>query len=169
MTVELVLYLILAIMAVASALNVITRKSPITATMFLVMHFLSLGGIYLTLQAQFMAVIQILVYAGAIMVLVVFVIMLLNLGKEEPLSEKLKSRQAAGVALGMVLGGAIIYTVTKVLRDPSAANREIAQNGTIQAVGKALFTTYVVPFEMASLVLLAAAIGAVVLTKRHID
>ncbi len=169
MTVDLVLYLILAIMAVVSALNVITRKSPITATMFLVMHFLSLGGIYLTLQAQFMAVIQILVYAGAIMVLVVFVIMLLNLGKEEPLSEKLKSRQAAGVALGMVLGGAIIYAVTKVFHDPSAASKEITQNGTIQAVGKALFTTYVFPFEMASLVLLAAAIGAVVLTKRHIE
>lgn len=169
MTVELVLFLILGIMAVVSALNVITRKSPITATMFLVMHFLSLGGLYLTLQAQFMAVIQVLVYAGAIMVLVVFVIMLLNLGKEESLSEKLKSREAIGVTLSIFLGGAIIYALTRTMHTPSTAATTALEYGTIEGVGRALFTTYIFPFEMVSLVLLAAAVGAVVLTKRHLQ
>ncbi len=169
MTVEQVLFLILAIMAVVSALNVIMRKSPMAATMFLVMHFISLGGLYLTLQAQFMAMIQILVYAGAIMVLVVFVILLLNLGKEESLNQRIKSRESLGVSLSILLGGAIIYAVTRVFHTPSTTNDIMAHNGTIQAVGKALFTTYVFPFEMASLVLLAAAVGSVVLTKRNLQ
>lgn len=169
MTLELALYLILAIMAVVSALMVVTRKSPITATMFLVMHFMTLGGLYLTLHAQFMAVIQVLVYAGAIMVLVVFVIMLLNLGNEESLSEKMTSRQSLGVFFSILFGAALIWGIFHGTHPKALANASSVQNGTIEAVGKALFTTYVFPFEMVSLVLLAAAVGAVVLTKRHLQ
>lgn len=169
MSIELILFLILGFMAVFSALNVIMRKSPITATMFLVMHFLSLGGLYLTLHAQFMAVIQVLVYAGAIMVLVVFVIMLLNLGREEPLTSKMRSRESVGVLLSVLLGGVLIYAFTRNLHVPLADNKAAIANGTIEAVGKALFSTYVFPFEMISLVLLSAAVGAVVLTKRHLQ
>jgi NADH-quinone oxidoreductase subunit J len=169
MSIDHVLFIILAVLAVASALMVITRKSPITAAMFLVMHFMSLGGLYLTLQAQFMAVIQVLVYAGAIMVLVVFVIMLLNLGKEEPLSQKITSRESISVAASMFLGGIIIWGLTRVMHPKaSPGSATAAANGTIEMVGKSLFTTYVFPFEMVSLVLLAAAVGAVVLTKRHL-
>lgn len=169
MTLELALYLILAIMAVLSALMVVTRKSPITATMYLVMHFLTLGGLYLTLHAQFMAVIQVLVYAGAIMVLVVFVIMLLNLGNEEPLSRKMASKESLGVLFAVLFGGALIWGIFHSTHPKALANASSINNGTIEAVGKALFTTYVFPFEMISLVLLAAAVGAVVLTKRHLQ
>jgi NADH-quinone oxidoreductase subunit J len=112
----------------------------------------------------------VLVYAGAIMVLVVFVIMLLNLGKEEPLSQKVTSRESVSVALSMFLGGIIIWALTRSIHpssSPASAATAIA-NGTVEAVGKSLFTTYVFPFEMVSLVLLAAAVGAVVLTKRHL-
>lgn len=168
MSIELTLFLILGIMAAASALAVITRKNPITASMFLVMHFISLAGLYLTLHAQFMAAIQILVYAGAIMVLVVFVIMLLNLGSEESLGDAITSRQGFGVAGAILLGSAIIFGLTRSSYG-SPVNARFIENGKIETIGKALFTTYVFPFEMISLVLLAAAVGAVVLTKRHID
>lgn len=167
MNLELILFILLALMAVVSALMVITRKSPITATMFLVMHFITLGGLYLLLHAQFMAVIQVLVYAGAIMVLVVFVIMLLNLGNEQALSDKITSRQSLAILLAMVMGGGIIYAVTRTIAPHPTNNAAAAlTNGTIESVGKALFSTYVFPFEMVSLILLAAVVGAVVLTKR---
>jgi NADH-quinone oxidoreductase subunit J len=169
MSIEQVLFFLLSAMAIASGFMVVTRKSPITAAMFLVMHFMSLGGLYLTLHAQFMAVIQVLVYAGAIMVLVMFVIMLLNLGKEEALSERITSRESVGVALSMMLGGVLIWAITRVVHPRNSPGSQNAlANGTIEAVGKSLFTTYVFPFEMVSLVLLAAAVGAVVLTKRHL-
>jgi len=169
MTIELALYLILAIMAVVSALMVVTRKSPITATMYLVMHFITLGGLYLTLHAQFMAVIQVLVYAGAIMVLVVFVIMLLNLGNEESLRKKMTSRESLGVFFSILFGGALIWGISGSAHTKVTASANALANGTIEGVGKALFTTYVFPFEMVSLVLLSAVVGAVVLTKRHLQ
>ncbi len=169
MTIEQALYLILAIMAVVSALMVVTRKSPITATMYLVMHFITLGGLYLTLHAQFMAVIQVLVYAGAIMVLVVFVIMLLNLGNEESLRKKMTSRESLGVFFSILFGGALIWGISGSTHTKAAASANAIANGTIEGVGKALFTTYVFPFEMVSLVLLSAVVGAVVLTKRHLQ
>jgi NADH-quinone oxidoreductase subunit J len=168
MSIELTLFLILGIMAVASALAVITRKNPISATMFLVMHFITLAGLYLTLQAQFMAAIQILVYAGAIMVLVVFVIMLLNVGREESLGDTITSRQGLGVAGSILLGSALIFALTRAAFGSPVTGKAV-ENGTIGAVGSALFTSYVFPFEMVSLVLLAAAVGAVVLTKRHLQ
>ncbi len=169
MSTELVLFIILAVMAVVSALGVITRKNPISATMLLVMHFITLAGLYLTLHAQFMAVIQVLVYAGAIMVLVVFVIMLLNVGREERLANQRLARQGAGIGMAMLLGGVLIYALTRVPYAAATADSRAIQNGTIEGVGKALFTTYVFPFEMVSLILLAAAVGAVVLTKRHLE
>jgi NADH-quinone oxidoreductase subunit J len=169
MSLDQVLFAILALLAVFSGLMVITRKSPITAAMFLVMHFMSLSGLYLTLHAQFMAAIQVLVYAGAIMVLVVFVIMLLNLGREESLGKKVTTRESLGVALSMFLGGILIYAFTRTMHPQASPGSQTAiANGTIEMVGKSLFTTYVFPFEMVSLVLLAAAVGAVVLTKRHL-
>jgi len=169
MSIDLVLFIVLGVMAVVSALAVITRKNPISATMFLVMHFVTLSGLYLTLHAQFMAVIQMLVYAGAIMVLVVFVIMLLNLGKEESLASRKNSRQAIGIGLSMIIGALMIYALTRVPHQTAVADTRAMTNGTIGAVGKTLFTTYVFPFEMISLVLLAAAVGAVVLTKKHLE
>lgn len=169
MTPDRILFFILAALAVLSALAVITRKNPIAATMFLVMHFLMLAGLYLSLQAQFMAAIQVLVYAGAIMVLVVFVIMLLNLGNEERLRQNIVSKESIGIALSILLGGGIIYALTRTMHPVTPLSEKAIANGSIEGVGKALFTTYVFPFEMISLVLLAAAVGAVVLTKRTLE
>jgi NADH-quinone oxidoreductase subunit J len=169
MSIELILFIILGGLALGSALSVVTRKNPITAAMFLVLHFLSLGGLYLTLSAQFMAVIQALVYAGAIMVLVVFVILLLNLGSEEKVRERLVSRESLGIGVAMLIGGILIYALTRVIHGAGPGSQALVTSGTVDAVGKALFTTYVFPFEMVSLVLLAAVVGAVVLTKRNLQ
>ncbi len=169
MTPDRIIFFVIAVLSVLSALAVITRKNPITAVMFLVMHFLMLAGLYLSLQAQFMAAIQVLVYAGAIMVLVVFVIMLLNLGNEERLSQNIVSKESVGVGLAILLGGGIIFAVTRSSHQITALSPKAIENGSIEGVGKALFTTYVFPFEMISLVLLAAAVGAVVLTKRRLE
>jgi NADH-quinone oxidoreductase subunit J len=169
MSLELVLFIILGLMAIASAVALISARNPIGSAMAMVVHFLSLSGLYLTLHAQFMAAIQVLVYAGAIMVLVVFVIMLLNLGDETKLRERFASREGVGVAVALVLGGTIIIAVSRAVFTPRPADERLVANGSIAAVGRALFTDYVFPFEMVSLVLLAAVVGAVVLTKRKLE
>jgi NADH-quinone oxidoreductase subunit J len=169
MSADRILFFVIATLAIFSAFMVVTRKNPITGAMFLVMHFMMLAGLYLTLHAQFIAAIQVLVYAGAIMVLVVFVIMLLNIGKEEPLSDTINRRESLAVFLVVALGGTLIYAFTRSFHPTIPLSKAAVENGTIQGMGNALFTTYVFPFEMISLVLLAAAVGAVVLTKRHLE
>ncbi len=169
MSLDLTFFIILATMAAVSAVMVIMRKNPISSALSLVLHFVSLAGLYLTLHAQFMAVIQMLVYAGAIMVLVVFVIMLLHLRREEKMAVRQSARAAIGIGATMVLGAVLIYGLTQVMRPVAAGSPQAMANGEIAAVGKALFSTaYVFPFEMVSLVLLAAAVGSVVLTKRNL-
>lgn len=168
MSLELVLFLILGALGIASAVGVIATRNPIGAAMSLVIHFIALAGLYLSLNAMFMAAIQVLVYAGAIMVLVVFVIMLLNLGHEEKLRERITSRQGIGVVFSLLLGGTLVFVVTRLtFGSPSA--KALPDMGSVQAIGRSLFTTYVYPFEMVSLILLAAAVGAVVLAKRHVE
>ena len=169
MSVEFALFAILALMAVVSALGLITARNPISSAMAMVVHFIALAGLYLTLHAQFMAAIQVLVYAGAIMVLVVFVIMLLNLGNEETLRGRFASKESLGIGAALLVGGTIIFAVYHSVFGVRPEAEKLTSSGTIEAVGKALFTDYVFPFEMVSLVLLAAVVGAVVLTKRHLE
>lgn len=169
MSLEFGLFVILAIMAVVAALGLISARSPITSAMAMVVHFMALAGLYLTLHAQFMAAIQVLVYAGAIMVLVVFVIMLLNLGDEQSLRERFATREGAGIVAAIFIGGSIIYAVSHSVFATRPAADRLTAGGTVDAVGAALFTDYVFPFEMVSLVLLAAVVGAVVLTKRKLE
>ncbi|MBK9184157.1 MAG: NADH-quinone oxidoreductase subunit J [Ignavibacteria bacterium] len=135
--------------------------------MSLVAHFFMLTGLYLTMQAQFVAAVQVLVYAGAIMVLVVFVIMLLNVGKEQPhRSGSLRTTLGSLMALvlAVMIGIAVIARPTGKM-DLSPKALEI---GTTEAIGQSLFTTYLFPFEAVSLLLLAALIGSVILAKRHV-
>jgi len=166
---QVILFAVFAIGAVASALLTITRRNPVASAMSLVAHFFMLSGLYLTLEAQFVAAVQVLVYAGAIMVLVVFVIMLLNLGKEQQLAER---GNAIRVTLGTAVAGvfAIMMIIALVGRESGAAALHAAavDIGTTEAIGQSLFTEYLFPFEAVSLLLLAALIGAVVLAKRHV-
>lgn len=168
MSIDTIIFFILAAASIISAIIVVTRRSPMMSVIFLVLNFIILAIIYLTLQAQFIAVIQVVVYAGAIMVLFLFVVMLLNLGKEEMLTEKItyKKRIAAGLAIVMLIQ--IIAGLTMSFGEyPNRLAVTAAQMGTVENIGKVLFTDYLFPFEITSILLLAAIIGAVVLAKKR--
>ncbi len=169
MELQVILFAVFAIGAVGTAVVTVTRKNPVASAMALVGHFFMLSGLYLTLEAQFVAAIQVLVYAGAIMVLVVFVIMLLNLGSEQQLAENSTLyRSTLGTLFGALL---VIVLVIAFTANPSGANQLPASAvtvGTTESIGQSLFTQYLFPFEAVSLLLLAALIGAVVLAKRHV-
>lgn len=170
MNFELIVFCLLGALAIGSGIGVIATRNPIGAAMSLVVHFIALAGLYLSLNAMFMAAIQVLVYAGAIMVLVVFVIMLLNLGSEGKLRERFTSKQGIGIAMSILVGALLVFGVTRAtFGTPPGSHEQSLANGSVQGIGKALFTTYVYPFEMVSLILLAAAVGAVVLAKRHME
>jgi len=166
---QLLMFYILGFGAVLSALFMVTNKKPVTAAMSLISTMFCLAGLYVLLEAHLIAALQIIVYAGAIMVLFLFVIMLLNVQeKEGRLSEKTIVLQFLAV---VVVGLVFITMVSLVKTDGSlfAHGDVAAQFGTTKAVGMMLFTEYLLPFEIASVLLLAAIVGAVILAKRRID
>ncbi|MFN3782148.1 MAG: NADH-quinone oxidoreductase subunit J [Candidatus Kapaibacteriota bacterium] len=160
---------VLSVLAVASAIVTISSRNPVRSAFALILHFFMLAGLYLTLNAQFVAVIQVLVYAGAIMVLVVFVIMLLNLSNEERLSEKFDTRKAVAITFGI----AFIVQIIVAILIPNSLNTRLDQDstiiGTAQFIGKSLFSNYLVPFEIVGILLISAIIGAIVLAKRKVE
>jgi len=165
---ETITFVIFAVPLVATALGVVLARSPVYAAMNLVAAFFFMAGIYVLLVAHLIAFMQILVYAGAVMVLFLFVIMLLSLGDEHLEPERRKPWQWAGV-LGAVSICAIISAAIANL--PAAlqyADVDQAKFGTVKAVGQVLFTQYLLPFEVTSLLLLVAIVGAVVVAKERI-
>lgn len=155
----------LSIMALFSALMVITSKNPVFSVLWLIITFFTISGHYILLNAQFLAVVNIIVYAGAIMVLFLFVIMLMNLSKDtEP--QKSKWLKLAGA----VAGGCLLLVLVAALRGTESRMTELGTGeiGLIQNLGHVLFTEYVVPFEIASILFLSAMIGAVVIGKREV-
>jgi NADH-quinone oxidoreductase subunit J len=169
MTFEQVVFFFLAILAAFSAVMMILQRSPVNSVLYLILNFFCLGGLYLTLNAQFIAMVQVLVYAGAIMVLFLFVIMLLNLGDDKRLREHLGLRTYLGVGFSVVLVLELLFifvfrsTNSMVRQSPNAP-----EMGTVEYVGKVLFTKFLFPFEVTSLLLLAAIVGAVILAKKKI-
>lgn len=169
MSAEPLIFFLLAAFAVATAILMVVQRNPVMSAIYLIGNFFALAALYLLLQAQLLAVLQVLVYAGAIMVLVIFVIMLLNLGDERSLMQQLNLRMLVGITLAGAFLLEMFYILTGLGIDsetPSlhAAAREI---GTVEAMGKAMFTTFVYPFEVTSLLLLAAIVGAVILGRRR--
>ncbi len=173
MTVTLIAFWAFAGVAIASAFLCITRRSPVASALWLVNTLFSLAAIYVLLDAHFIAAAQVLVYAGAIMVLFLFVIMLLNLGRAGPSDIKgAWGKVVAGVA-GLVLAGELIVLRLAMppgdLRlPPGTVAGTVAAHGAMRAVAQPLFQSYLVPFEITSLLLLAAIVGAVVLAKRRL-
>jgi NADH-quinone oxidoreductase subunit J len=153
--------------AVLFALLCITRKSAVVSALMLIMTFVCLAGVYLTLSAQFLAVVQVAVYAGAIMVLVLFVIMLLNLHNEElQLTNNWKSMVGILAAVGVLAQIlAVIYSNQEL---PQTIHSQAGVLGTTESVGMLLYTSYSFVFEMASIILIAAAVGAIILAKKRI-
>ena len=170
MNAELILFVAFAVLTLLSAAIVITARNPVNSAMALVATFFFLAGVYVLLWAHTIAALQVLVYTGAIMVLFLFVIMLLNLTSTE-----LGSRR---VTLGRVLGGAAALGLLAVLAlaltrlgmdaPPALAAESIASFGTVRALGAAIFTQWLLPFEAVSLLLLVAMVGAVVVAKSRI-
>jgi NADH-quinone oxidoreductase subunit J len=169
MTIESIIFYILGIGGIASAVLVVTRRNPIISAIFLIINFFCLAGLYLTLHAQFIAVIQILVYAGAIMVLFVFVIMLLNLGDERKLKDGFSWKKVVAAGLGFGVLMELVYILIGQTRIQGSDLSKAETIGTVEAIGNVLFTRFLFPFEITSLLLTAAIVGAVVLAKKKLD
>lgn len=168
-------YYMFALTAVASALLFVTRRSPVAAALWLVSTMFSIAGIYVLLDAQFVAAVQVLVYAGAIMVVFLFVVMLLNLGDADAATEfrKNRTRIVAG-ALGLTLVAVVLASYRGSFfgplvptGEPLVANPVTGDLNVIAPVAHAIFTDYLIAFEVTSLLLLASVVGAVVLAKRR--
>lgn len=165
MSTELILFMLFGALTIASALMVVLSHHPVRSVLWLVVTFFLISANYVLLNAQFIAIVNIIVYAGAIMVLFLFVLMLLNLSKEnEPRSSAFMKIAAfmAAAMLGFVLFVAVYESVMIV--PETVPNAE--SMGLVKNLGNLLFTKYVLPFEISSILFIAAMVGAVLLAKR---
>ena len=159
-------FYLFSLFAVASALLFVTRTGPIPAALWLVNTMFALSGLYVMLDAPFIGVIQVLVYAGAIMVVFLFVVMLLNLGRGETTDMRgLAPRLGAGLVGLALLANLLVLFRTPLPRLPLAPDSD----NVVEPIAASLFTDYLVAFELTSLVLLVAIVGAVVLAKRRLN
>lgn len=163
------LFFLLAVVAIAAALGMLFSRNPVSSALWLILNLFCIAGLYLTLNAQFIGVIQVLVYAGAIMVLFLFVIMLLNLA-ELPRVEDVDWKRIVAFGAGMGILALLVYMLAAGLNVlPTEINPErAALTGDASNIAKDLFTRYAMPFEMIGVLLLVATIGAVMLAKRRI-
>lgn len=163
---QLIFFAALAVVAIAGASGVVFSKNPVYSALSLLLNFAVLAVFYILLRAQFLAVVQVIVYAGAIVVLFLFVIMLIG-GDLRLFEERTRSRQIATVlslVLGVLMLAGLGVVIISGLLAPSTG--EVPGNGSVQAIGEILFTDYLLPFELASVLLLVAMIGAVVLARK---
>lgn len=166
-----IFFFVLAAVSVISAILIVAQRNPVASALYLIVTLCSQAMLYLLLGASFLAVIQIIVYAGAIMVLFLFVIMLLNLRRDEFGPDKKKIQRVLALALGGVWLIQLVL-ITKL----SLSNKGLGQvtppsaleTGNVQAIGKSLFTEYLYPFEITSILLLVAILGSIVLAKKKI-
>ncbi len=157
------------IIAIASAIMMVLSRNPVHSALFLIVTFFSLAGLFILLDAHFLAAIQVLVYTGAIMVLFLFVIMLLNLKSVKGEFEKLLHLKIMGAGAAFFLIFELLYLISKgtFLGTPGGVTGDVlAQEGNTRLIGKLLFTDYLLPFEITSILLIVAIIGAVVLAKK---
>ncbi len=166
-----IIFILTALTAIGAAVMVITRRNPIHSAMFLVLNFLCIAVLYLLLNAQFIAIVQVMIYAGAIMMLVIFVIMLLSVEEEKrqrPM--RLSPAQVMGLVLVLILFAQLIYGVAIAVLPGDLGEfspERIARVGDVKTVAGLLFTKFLFPFEVASILLLVGIIGAVILSKKE--
>ena len=161
-----ILFWVLSVMALFSALMVITSKNPVHSVIWLILVFFAISGHYLLLNAQFLAIVNIIVYAGAIMVLFLYVLMLMDLKKD---TEPQKNRWLK--VAGAVAGGSLLLVLVAALKKADIG-KDIAETrtgdiGLIENLGRILFTDFVVPFEISSILFISAMVGAVVIGKKE--
>jgi NADH-quinone oxidoreductase subunit J len=161
-------FYLFGVIALISAVTFVTRKSPVAAALWLVTTMFCLAALYVMMDAQFIGAIQVLVYAGAIMVVFLFVVMLLNLGHASDVTDMVtgKTKLAAGI-VGLLLL-AEVFVLWKDGGTPAPTTTEELEPGVINQVAAPLFREYLLAFEITSVLLLAAIVGAVVLAKRRV-
>jgi NADH-quinone oxidoreductase subunit J len=164
MTASILFFIVIGAVCLTSAIGVITSRVPIHSALYLLVNFVSLAVMYVTLEAQFLAAAQIIIYAGGIVILILFVIMLIG-------SEKIETRAAhrswtpfAGILLGVALISSMIYSFVET-PDPASATTTAINGGAPETVGMALFTRYILPFELTAVLLLVALLGALLLAR----
>lgn len=168
MTLSQFFFLYHALVIIATGIMAVTRKSPVHSVIFMLVMFFHIAGLYLFLNAEFIAALQVVVYAGAILVLFLFVIFLLNLR-----SDKLEQRNIANWPASAVLAVFLFVTIAMATKGIKAGPsgkytiEYIQEVSHIKAVGTLLYTEYIFPFEVASLILLVAMVGAITLAKKH--
>jgi NADH-quinone oxidoreductase subunit J len=164
-----IIFLGLAALAVVAAFNIILQRNPIYSAIGLIVVLCCLAGLFLLLYAQFIAAIQIIVYAGAIMVLFVFVIMLLNVREEESKTDRQKYLKWLAAPLFLALLAQLFAVIRIVDTAPATANLPATPTtlGTVESIAGQMFTRYVLPFEAVSVLILMAIVGAVFLAKRE--
>lgn len=171
MDIHQIVFWILSILTLVFAIGVIMSRNPISSVLFLILTFFTISGHYVMMNAQFLAIVNIIVYAGAIMVLFLFVIMLMNLNSDtEPQKNMLV--QFAAVISGGALLLVFVAAVKTSLTGLEGKQIDLANStdiGLIKNLGKVLFTDFVFPFEIASVLFLSAMIGAIVLGKKDAD
>jgi len=160
-----IMFFFFAAVAVGAAINVLAQKHVLYSALSLILMLTAMSVLFILLRADFLAVIQIIVYAGAIMVLFVFVIMLLNLPEDEDGADRLRWLKFIGIPLGLFFLFLVGATVWNVEPDIGTQARFV---GSPQAIGRALFTDYLLPFEVTSLLILIALVGAVVFAKKDL-
>jgi NADH-quinone oxidoreductase subunit J len=170
------LFIVFSIIAIVAAVGVVISRRPIYSALFLLTNFASLAALYILVEAQFLAAVQVIVYAGAIVVLFLFVVMLLGGGElndirdpNRPFVKRFGWPRFVAVALGVLLLAAVGYGLVSgqlrgVQGDTAALTAAFGQ-GSVQAIGAVLYTDYLLPFELASVLLLVGMIGAVVLAR----
>ena len=165
MTLSVIFFVLVGAVCLAAAAGVVLSRQPVYSALFMLVNFASLAVLYITLDAQFLAAAQIIIYAGGIVILILFVIILIGHETDDfKAGHRLWSRYV-GLGLGVIMLGSLVFNVVETFEsaDPNAA---AIQGGIPEVVGMALFTEYLLPFELVSILLLVALIGALVLARK---
>ena len=160
------LFIVFAGLAIGCAVAMVSQRNPLYSAISLIGVFIALASLYVTLAAPFIAAVQIIVYAGAIMVLVIFVIMLLNVEHSEPRRKRLKFLVPVAIGMAAILIAETAFILYSVQTSPTKPPGSISDVGLTHSIGEGLFTGYLLPFEVTSVLLLMAIVGAMSLARR---
>jgi NADH-quinone oxidoreductase subunit J len=167
MSITQILFWFLSALTLGGAIMVISSKSPVHSILYLIITFFAISGHYILLNAQFLAIVNVIVYAGAIMVLFLFVVMLMNLNAESDPPQKNKYILYGGTIAGASLMLVLVAAIKQATKGVHMVETTVGTGGLIENLGKVLFTDYVFPFEISSVLFLSAMIGAVVISKKE--
>ena len=167
MSIDLILFSSIALIAVATAISMLASRNAVYSALFLVLNFLAVAALYLLLNAAFIAIVQVTVYAGAIMVLFLFVIMLLGT-EQEKIGGHIQWQMPVAIVLGLGLAAELAYVLLSGAGVSGALFESVgAEFGSPASIGRVLFNEYLIPFEITSVLLLVAMVGAIVLTLKQ--